>query len=239
MEEDTAASAPETMASSTAMIKKIEAGAVHRITSGQVIVDLQSVVKECVENSLDAGASSIGTCPHSFHASPMVVSTDICMFPRAEVRFKNNGLEGIEISDNGPGISPQDYETIALKHYTSKLASYSDLDSLRTFGFRGEALSSLCAVSNMHIVTATAEEEPRGTKLEFHSAGQLKGKAVVAAKRGTTVVVENLFGGLPVRRKELERKIKGEYGKCLQLLGGYACVSVSVRIGVWNLLGKG
>ena len=99
-----------------ATIKAIEGRSVHQIQSGQVIVDLNSVVKELVENSLDAGATSI------------------------DIRFKNQGLDSIEVSDNGKGISPDDYETIALKHYTSKLSSYEDLTSLQTFGFRGEAL---------------------------------------------------------------------------------------------------
>lgn len=180
-----------------------------------MIVDLNSVVKELVENSLDAGATSI------------------------EVRFKNQGLDSIEVSDNGKGISPDDYETIALKHYTSKLSSYEDLTSLETFGFRGEALSSLCALSKFHIITARAEDGAVGKRLEFETSGKLKGTSVVAAQRGTTVVVENLFQALPVRRKELEKNIKREYGKVTTLLNSYACISVGVRYAVSNQMPKG
>ncbi|KAJ4989630.1 DNA mismatch repair protein MutL [Stagonosporopsis vannaccii] len=198
-----------------ATIKPIEGRSVHQIQSGQVIVDLQSVCKELVENSIDAGATSI------------------------EVRFKNNGLDAIEVQDNGGGIAPADYETIALKHYTSKLSTYDDLTSLKTFGFRGEALSSLCALSKFHIVTARAADGPKGTKLDFEQSGKLKGTSVVAAKQGTTVVVETLFHNLPVRRKELEKNIKREYNKVLALLNAYACISVGVKFSVTNLIPKG
>ncbi|CAO2653570.1 Nn.00g029810.m01.CDS01 [Neocucurbitaria sp. VM-36] len=198
-----------------ATIKPIEGRSVHQIQSGQVIVDLQSVCKELVENSIDAGATSI------------------------EVRFKNNGLDAIEVQDNGSGIAPDDYETIALKHYTSKLATYNDLSSLQTFGFRGEALSSLSALSNFHIVTARAADGPKGTKLEFEQSGKLKATSVVAAKQGTTVAVETLFYNLPVRRKELEKNVKREYNKVLQLLNAYACISVGIKFSVSNQVPKG
>jgi len=157
----------------------------------------------------------------------------------AEVRFKNNGLDSIEVQDNGSGIAPDDYETIALKHYTSKLSTYDDLGSLKTFGFRGEALSSLCALSKLYIVTARASDGPKGTKLEFEQSGKLKGTSIVAAKQGTTVAVETLFYNLPVRRKELEKNVKREYNKVLALLNAYACISVGVKFSVTNLMPKG
>jgi DNA mismatch repair protein PMS2 len=156
-----------------------------------------------------------------------------------EVRFKNYGLDAIEVQDNGAGIAPADYDTIALKHYTSKLSTYDDLTSLKTFGFRGEALSSLCALSKFHIVTARATDGPRGTKLDFEQSGKLKGTSMVAAKQGTTVMVETLFYNLPVRRKELEKNIKREYNKVLALLNAYACISVGVKFSVSNLMSKG
>ena len=143
------------------------------------------------------------------------------------------------MQDNGAGISPDDYETLALKHFTSKLSSYDDLSSLQTFGFRGEALSSLCALSHFHVVTARPADGPRGTRLEFEQSGKLKATSVVAAKQGTTVIVETLFHNLPVRRKELEKNIKREYTKVLQLLNAYACISVGVKFTVSNLVSKG
>lgn len=156
-----------------------------------------------------------------------------------EVRFKNNGLDAMEVQDNGAGIAPADYDTIALKHYTSKLSTYDDLSSLQTFGFRGEALSSLCALSKLHILTARATDGPKGTRLDFEQSGKLKGTSVVAAKQGTTVVVETLFYNLPVRRKELEKNIKREYNKVLALLNAYACISVGVKFSVTNVMPKG
>ena len=197
-----------------ATIKAIEGRSIHQIQSGQVIVDLYSVVKELVENGLDAGSTSI------------------------EIRFKNHGLDSIEVQENGKGIAPEDFETLALKHYTSKLSSYEDLTSLETFGFRGEALSSLCALSKFSIVTARAEDGAVGRRLEFEVSGKLKGTSVVAAQKGTTVAVENLFYNLPVRRKELEKNIKREYAKVINHLHAYACISVGVRFAVSNQMPK-
>ncbi|KAL8807695.1 MAG: hypothetical protein Q9182_000506 [Xanthomendoza sp. 2 TL-2023] len=187
---------------------------VHQIQSGQVIVDLCSVVKELVENSLDAGATSI------------------------EIRFKGHGLESIEVQDNGNGISKDNYETIALKHYTSKLSTFDDLSSLQTFGFRGEALSSLCALSDFHVITAQIKEAPKGTRLDFETSGKLKATSIVASQKGTTVVVEALFANLPVRRRELEKNIKREYQKVLASLQAYACVSTSVKFSIISIMAK-
>ncbi|KAI6140115.1 DNA mismatch repair protein MutL [Pisolithus tinctorius] len=203
-------------------IRAIDTHTVHRITSGQVVIDLQSAVKELVENSLDAGATAI------------------------EVRFQNYGLRSIEVVDNGVGIAPRDHEGIALKHYTSKLSSFEDVSRIHTFGFRGEALSSLCALSDgLTIATATASEAPMGTVLEVDGNGRLKSKkAKVARQRGTTVTVANLFRPLPVRRKELERNIKREFQKALSILHAYALVPCSkenkgVRLTVTNQMENG
>ncbi|KAI9709199.1 MAG: hypothetical protein M1828_002538 [Chrysothrix sp. TS-e1954] len=198
-----------------ATIKPIEGRSVHQIQSGQVIVDLCSVVKELVENSLDAGATAI------------------------DVRFRNQGLEAIEVQDNGVGMSVENYDSIALKHYTSKLSSYDDLSSLNTFGFRGEALSSLCALSKFHLVTAKDGEAPKGSRLDFEQSGALKSVSVCASQRGTVVSVEDLFYNLPVRRRELEKNIKREYGKLLNVLHAYACISTNVRFTVSNQATKG
>ncbi len=198
-----------------ATIKAIEGRSVHQIQSGQVIVDLNSVVKELVENSLDAGATSI------------------------EVRFKNQGLDSVEVQDNGKGIAPEDFDTVALKHHTSKLSSYEDLASLDTFGFRGEALSSLCALSKFHVLTARVEDGAVGKSLDFEVSGKLKSTTVASAQKGTTVTVDELFYNLPVRWKELEKNVKREYGKVLSLLYAYACISVGVRFSVSNQMPKG
>ncbi|KAI2635050.1 DNA mismatch repair protein MutL [Xylaria nigripes] len=198
-----------------ATIKPIEAKTVHQIQSGQVIVDLCSVVKELVENSIDAGATNI------------------------EVRFKNQGLDVIEVQDNGSGISKENYHTLALKHYTSKLSTYSDLESLETFGFRGEALSSLCALSKFTVTTCLASDAPKGSRLEFETSGKLRDTTVVAAQKGTTVSVHDLFHNLPVRRRELERNIKREWNKVLVILNQYACIQTGLKFSVSQQPNKG
>ncbi|XXG99158.1 hypothetical protein Hte_005493 [Hypoxylon texense] len=202
-----------------ATIKAIEARTVHQIQSGQVIVDLCSVVKELVENGLDAGATSIALLE--------------------EVRFKNQGLDSIEVQDNGSGISKENYETLALKHYTSKLSTYADLSSLQTFGFRGEALSSLCALSKFSVTTCLASDAPKGSRLEFETSGKLRGTNVVAAQRGTTVTVKGLFYNLPVRRRELERNIKREWNKVIGVLNQYACIKTGLKFSVSQQPNKG
>ncbi|KPM35570.1 hypothetical protein AK830_g11004 [Neonectria ditissima] len=198
-----------------ATIKPIDGRTIHQIQSGQVIVDLCSVVKELIENSIDAEATSI------------------------DVRFKNQGLDLIEILDNGTGISPNNYPSVALKHHTSKLSSYSDIASLQTFGFRGEALASLCALSVLSVITCQASDVPKGAKLTFEPSGELKGTTVVAAQRGTAVSVEKLFHNLPVRRRELERNIKREWHKVIALLNQYACIQTNLKFGVSQQPTKG
>ena len=106
----------------TSSIKAIDKRSVHQICSGQVILSLATAVKELVENSIDAGATNV------------------------EIRLREFGMDSIEVHDNGSGIEEKDFDAIGLKHCTSKLTDFSDLTMIDTFGFRGEALSSLCAL---------------------------------------------------------------------------------------------
>ncbi|WWC66317.1 uncharacterized protein I206_100218 [Kwoniella pini CBS 10737] len=189
-------------------IKAIDTESVHRIHSGQVILDLQGAIKELVENSLDAGATSI------------------------DVRIKDNGLDSIEIADNGSGIAESDWEYIALKHHTSKLPSLSDLYKVTTFGFRGEALSALCALcENVTVVTSTKESAPMGAIIKLGRDGRVTDSSGrIARPRGTTITLTGLFVPLPVRRKEFERTVKRELTKALTLLTAYALVPASVSL---------
>ncbi|EKM74869.1 hypothetical protein AGABI1DRAFT_19077, partial [Agaricus bisporus var. burnettii JB137-S8] len=188
-------------------IKPIDKTSVHRITSGQVVIDIQTAVKELIENSLDAGATSI------------------------DVRFKQYGLTSIEVVDNGSGIAEKDHEVIGLKHHTSKLSTYTDLAELHTFGFRGEALSSLCALCHSVQVT-TSTQSPVGYCLDLDASGRIKSQKTVARPKGTTVTLKGLFQPLPVRRKELERNIKREFAKALGLLNAYALLPCTVEPGI-------
>ncbi|KAJ9099264.1 hypothetical protein QFC21_004145 [Naganishia friedmannii] len=180
----------------------IDSDSVHRIHSGQVVLGLDGALKELVENSIDAGATVI------------------------EVKIKDNGLESIEVVDNGAGISEADWQSAALKHHTSKISSFDDLSHVDTFGFRGEALSALCALSqSVSICTSTQATQPLGRILKFGRDGTLvDSNGKIARQRGTTVTVEKLFSPLPVRRKEFERNAKRDFAKALGLLTAYALV---------------
>ncbi|GAA5949061.1 hypothetical protein JCM3765_003999 [Sporobolomyces pararoseus] len=191
-------------------IQAIDTSSIHSLTSGQVVIDLQTAVKELVENALDAGATSI------------------------DVKFKEHGYDSIEVQDNGKGIDQEDWPGIALKHHTSKLTSFADLASVSTLGFRGEALSSLCGTATVSLVTSTASSAPIGTSLTFKQNGECIVGGKVARAKGTTIKVENLFNSLPVRRKELQKNAKREFGKALELLQAYALVSTGVRFEVKN-----
>lgn len=135
-------------------IKPIDSASVHRINAGQVIVDLTSAIKELLENALDSGATSI------------------------DIRIKDYGLDSVEVSDNGSGIAETDWPSLGLKHHTSKLPDDGALGALpfvKTFGFRGEALSSLCAVcGGVTVTTATKETEPRGAVVKLGRDGAVE-----------------------------------------------------------------
>lgn len=184
-------------------IKPINKASVHRICAGQVILDLSSAVKELVENSLDAGATGI------------------------EIALKEYGKECFQVIDNGSGISPNNFKVIALKHHTSKLVDFPDLQMLSTFGFRGEAISSLCSLGNLTIETRT-KNETVATHLTYDHSGLLVSEKKTARKIGTTVTVKNLFSNLPVRSKEFHRNIRKEYGKLISLLN----VSCSLKFDI-------
>uniref|UniRef100_A0A670ZFR7 PMS1 homolog 2, mismatch repair system component n=1 Tax=Pseudonaja textilis TaxID=8673 RepID=A0A670ZFR7_PSETE len=162
-------------------IKPIDHRSVHQICSGQVVLNLCAAVKELVENSLDAGATNV------------------------EVKLKDYGTGLIEVSDNGCGVEEDNFA--ALKHYTSKIQDFSDLINVETFGFRGEALSSLCALSNVSIVTCHKSSNI-GTRLEFDHSGKITRRVPFSRPQGTTVSVQQLFHTLPVRHKEFQRNIK-------------------------------
>ncbi|XP_030451572.1 DNA mismatch repair protein PMS1 isoform X1 [Syzygium oleosum] len=194
-------------------IRPINKSAVHRICSGQVILDLSSAVKELVENSLDAGATSV------------------------EIALKEYGQEWFQVVDNGCGIPPSSFKVLALKHHTSKLADFPDLQSLTTFGFRGEALSSLCALGNLTVETRTKDESV-ATHLTFDHSGLLIAEKKTARQVGTTVTVKKLFSNLPVRSKEFSRNIRKEYGKLISLMNAYALIAKGVRIVCTNTTGR-
>ncbi|MED6279658.1 hypothetical protein CHARACLAT_003086 [Characodon lateralis] len=195
-------------------IRAIDKHSVHQICSGQVVLSLATAVKELVENSIDAGATNV------------------------DVKLKDSGAEQIEVSDNGRGVEEANFEGLTLKHHTSKLRDFSDLIHVETFGFRGEALSSLCALSGLSVITCH-ESSQVGTKLVFDHQGHLVQRSPCPRQPGTTVTLQQLFYTLPVRHKEFQRNIKKEYAKMIHVLQAYCIISTGVRITCSNQNGQG
>ncbi|XP_063363286.1 mismatch repair endonuclease PMS2 [Cydia amplana] len=190
-------------------IKPINVESVHKICSGQVVLSLAVAVKELVENSLDAGATNI------------------------DIRFKNHGIDLIEVADNGSGVTDDNFAALTLKYHTSKLNEYSDLLGVSSFGFRGEALSSLCSLAKLTIVTRHKSSE-HATKLEYDHKGNIVKKTLCSRQVGTTVSLSNLFASLPVRQKEFHKNAKREFNKMTQLLYAYCLISLGVKITCTN-----
>ncbi|KOX81071.1 Mismatch repair endonuclease PMS2, partial [Melipona quadrifasciata] len=174
-----------------------------------VIFDLATAVKELVENSLDSGATLI------------------------DIKLNDYGKACISVSDNGSGVLEQDFEGLGLKHYTSKLREFSDLTEVNTFGFRGEALSSLCSLADLSIITRHCTSE-HGFKLQFDHNGILQKKEPCAREIGTTVHIKNIFKRFSVRAKEFQRNLKKEYAHAIQVLYSYCLISTNTKITCFN-----
>jgi DNA mismatch repair protein MutL len=149
-----------------------------QIAAGEVVERPSSVVKELVENALDAKATTIN------------------------VEVRSGGRELIQVADNGEGIPADDIETAFYRHATSKLETIDDLEAIRTLGFRGEALSSIAAVSRLTIVSRS-DGAQTGTRLVMEG-GQRINREMVGAPQGTVIGVENLFFNVPARLKFLK-----------------------------------
>lgn len=192
-------------------LKLLNDNDVHNITSGQVIIELKSVIKELLENSLDASSTSI------------------------QITFKRFGLEGIEIVDNGDGIDEKDFENLCSKNYTSKLKNFDDLNSVKTLGFRGEALNSICNVCSLTISTTTSSMAPKGWEITYDENGNLVNKKLVNQSKGTTVKISDIFNNLPVRKLNLEKNYKKEFQHCISMLTSYVVFLTNCRILVNNI----
>lgn len=150
----------------------------NQIAAGEVVQRPASVVKELVENAIDAGAKHI------------------------QVVLKNVGKAVIQVIDDGKGMSPMDARMAFERHATSKIASAQDLFSIRTLGFRGEALPSIASVAEVELKTRREEEE-LGSSI-FIAASELKSQEAVSTAKGTNISVKNLFYNIPARRKFLK-----------------------------------
>lgn len=161
-----------------AEIHVLDDATIDKIAAGEVVERPASVVKELVENAMDAGATAI------------------------TVEIKDGGIEFIRVTDNGSGIEHNQLRNAFLRHATSKISSVVDLMRLHSMGFRGEALSSIAAVAKVEIVTKT-KEDMTGARLCLEGAKEISFEEV-GAPDGTTFIVRNLFFNTPVRRKFLK-----------------------------------
>nr|XP_048726219.1 PMS1 protein homolog 1 isoform X2 [Caretta caretta] len=188
-------------------MKQLPAETVRLLSSSQVITSVVSVVKELIENSLDANATSI------------------------DVKLENYGFDKIEVRDNGDGIKAADVPVMAVKHYTSKISCPEDLESLTTYGFRGEALGSICCISEVLITTKTAADD-FSTQYILDSSGHVTSQKPSHLGQGTTVAALKLFKNLPVRKQfySTVKKCKEEFKKIQDLLMAYGIIKPELRI---------
>lgn len=160
------------------IIQLLDTTTTNKIAAGEVVANPASVVKELVENSLDAGSTRI--------------SVETC----------EGGISSIKVADNGSGIAPEDLETAFMRHATSKIRGFGDLDTVTTMGFRGEALASIAAVSRV-TVTSRTQGSNEGRRINV-AGGKTDNSQPVGCAPGTTIEVADLFYNVPARRKFLK-----------------------------------
>ncbi len=163
---------------------------VRKIAAGEVIDRPLSVIRELLDNAIDAGADEI------------------------TVQVDGGGIERIRVVDNGSGMGAGDLETCILPHATSKITRTEDIYAVHSLGFRGEALSSIAACSKLEITSTSAETPDSGMRISVH-AGKVIDVSPAPAARGTTVAVADLFYSLPGRRRFLKR-VSSESAACRQ-----------------------
>lgn len=160
------------------MIKVLDQATINKIAAGEVVERPSSVVKELVENAIDAGATAV------------------------TVEIKDGGLSFIRITDNGAGIEKSEVPTAFVRHATSKIMTIEDLLSVSSLGFRGEALASIAAVAQVELITKTAHDLT-GIRYEIHGSREIASEEI-GAPTGTTIIVRNLFYNVPARKKFLK-----------------------------------
>ena len=184
------------------VLNKLPQELVNQIAAGEVIERPASIVKELIDNSIDANAK------------------------RIQIKISNGGIDLIEVSDDGIGIPKENIGNVFDTHTTSKISSLEDLNNLLTMGFRGEALSTIVAVSKVKLLSKYSEEEI-ANEVVFKDSGE---KVVKSAARegGTLVSVENIFGNIPARRKFL-KSAQTEYKKILEVLIPYFLIYPNIH----------
>ena len=186
-------------------IKKLEDNIIAKIAAGEIIENPSSVIKELMDNCIDALATNI------------------------EIEFQNGGKDYIRVSDNGAGIIYEDLKIAFSRHATSKLNSVKDISTIESKGFRGEALPSIATVSNVELLSNVSSQSNAG-KINLEFGAVLNVKPDVRTK-GTTVVVTNLFGNMPARRNFL-KTTRSEIQKNYDLIKKYALCYPEIKFKV-------
>ena len=180
---------------------------INKIAAGEVIERPASVIKELVENSIDAGATNIS------------------------VEIKNGGISYIRVTDNGKGIMPDDMEIAFERHATSKIRTADDLETVKSMGFRGEALASIAAIAKVNLKSKTEDNET-GYEIVVEG-GNILSKKEVGCPKGTTIAIENLFYNTPVRYKFLKKDFT-EAGYIEDVVTRIALVNPKIAIRLIN-----
>jgi len=188
-------------------IRQLAPDVAAKIAAGEVVERPASVVKELIENSIDAGASQI------------------------RVDLTNGGLQLIRVTDNGSGIPAAELPLALSRHATSKVAQIDDLEHIRSLGFRGEALASIAAVAEVTLLSRHREAE-QGAQVSA-SDGQISQVSAAASPEGTTLTVRNLFSSVPARLKFLKGR-NTEISHCHHMLEQYALAYPEVRFSVFS-----
>ncbi|TPX35002.1 hypothetical protein SmJEL517_g02512 [Synchytrium microbalum] len=193
-----------------ATINRLPKDTERRIASGQAQSSIQAVIKELIENALDAGARSIN------------------------IKLERNGLDSIVVKDDGTGIPVAFFldSMIGQRHCTSKITTFEDLNTLETFGFRGEALNSICNVSESVMIATKVEQEGEGAGrvYEFDKKGHITSTQRMAMDRGTSVTVRRVFNRIPVRRKNAASNQQKTATQVSEMVKLYAILVPQLRI---------
>ncbi len=189
------------------VIRQLAPDVAAKIAAGEVVERPASVVKELIENSIDAGATQI------------------------RVELMGGGLSLMRVIDNGGGIAAEELPLALSRHATSKVASIDDLEHIRSLGFRGEALASIAAVAEVMLVSRCREAE-HGAQVSA-SSGELSEVTTAASPVGTTLAVRNLFSAVPARLKFLKSR-NTEISHCHHLLEQYALAYPEIRFSVFS-----
>src|SRR2546428_1368132 len=188
-------------------IRQLAPDVAAKIAAGEVVERPASVVKELIENSIDAGATQI------------------------RVDLMNGGLQLIRVIDNGSGIPADELQVALARHATSKVAQIDDLEHIRSLGFRGEALASIAAVAEVTLLSRHRGAE-QGAQVSA-SNGQISEVSAAASPEGTTLTVRNLFSAVPARLKFLKSR-NTEVSHCLHMLEQYALAYPEIRFNVFS-----